>query len=86
MKNGSGSGRFFAMSKEMEKAKLACFNSGNRIGDHFVDVTEMVTLGSGAKRPAKIILPSRYACCLTIQTWHAVDNLSFQEQEKGNGK
>ena len=26
----------------VEKAKLACFNSGHRIEDHFVDVTEMV--------------------------------------------
>ena len=33
----------------IEKAKLACFNSGHRIEDHFVDVTEMVALGSGAE-------------------------------------
>lgn len=26
----------------VEKAKLACFNSGNRVEDHFVDVTEMI--------------------------------------------
>jgi DNA-damage-inducible protein D len=50
-----------------EKAKLYCFNNGNRIEDHFVDVTEMVTLGSGAKRPVKTILRSRYACYLAIQ-------------------
>ena len=25
----------------VEKAKLSCFNSGHRIEDHFVDVTEM---------------------------------------------
>jgi DNA-damage-inducible protein D len=25
----------------IEKAKLSCFNSGHRIEDHFVDVTEM---------------------------------------------
>ena len=29
------------------KAKTACFNSGVRIEDHFVDVTEMVAIGSG---------------------------------------
>ena len=51
----------------VEKAKLSCFNSGNRIEDHFVDVTEMVTLGSGSKRPVKTILLSRYACYLAIQ-------------------
>jgi len=27
-------------------ARLACFNSGHRIEDHFVDVTEMVEIGS----------------------------------------
>ncbi|MCX6680163.1 MAG: hypothetical protein NTX42_07355 [Methanothrix sp.] len=43
------------MSKEIEKAKLSCFNSGNRIEDHFGDVTEMVSLGSCAKRPVKTI-------------------------------
>jgi len=49
------------------KAKLACFNSGHRVEDHFVDVTEMVPLGSGAERPVKTVLLSRYACYLAIQ-------------------
>ena len=34
----------------IEKAKLACFNSGHRIKDHFVDVTEMVEIGKGGQR------------------------------------
>lgn len=51
----------------IEKAKLSCFNSGHRIEDHFVDVTEMVSIGSGAERPVKTILLSRYACYLVIQ-------------------
>jgi DNA-damage-inducible protein D len=51
----------------IEKAKLSCFNSGYRIEDHFVDVTEMVAIGSGAERPVKTILLSRYACYLAIQ-------------------
>ncbi len=50
-----------------EKAKLACFNSGHRIEDHFVDVTDMVKIGSGAIRPVKTIFMSRYACYLAIQ-------------------
>jgi DNA-damage-inducible protein D len=29
----------------IEKAKLACFNSGQRLEDHFVDVTEMIEKG-----------------------------------------
>ena len=51
----------------VEKAKLSCFNSGHRIEDHFVDVTEMVLIGSGATRPVKTVLMSRYACYLAIQ-------------------
>jgi len=51
----------------IEKAKMACFNSGHRLEDHFVDVTEMVTIGSGAERQVKTILLSRYACYLAIQ-------------------
>ena len=51
----------------IEKAKLACFNSGHRLEDHFVDVTEMVAIGSGAERPVKTVLLSRYACYLAIQ-------------------
>src|ERR1019366_2000967 len=28
----------------VEKARLACFNSGKRFDDHFVDITEMVEI------------------------------------------
>jgi len=34
----------------IEKAKLSCFNSGHRIDDHFVDVTEMIEIGKGGQR------------------------------------
>lgn len=37
----------------IEKAKLACFNSGHRIEDHFADVSNMVEIGSGATREIK---------------------------------
>lgn len=49
------------------KARLSCFNSGHRIDDHFVDITEMVAIGSGAGRPVKTVLLSRYACYLIVQ-------------------
>ena len=49
------------------KAKTACFNSGQRLEDHFVDITEMVAIGSGAQRPLKTVMMSRYACYLIIQ-------------------
>jgi len=51
----------------IEKAKLSCFNSGHRIEDHFVDVTEMIEIGKGGQRPVKTVLLSRYACYLAIQ-------------------
>jgi DNA-damage-inducible protein D len=51
----------------IEKAKLACFNSGHRIEDHFADVSKMVEIGSDATREIKITLLSRYACYLAIQ-------------------
>ncbi len=44
----------------IEKAKLACFNSGHRIEDHFVDVTEMIEIGKGGQRQVKTVLLSRY--------------------------
>jgi DNA-damage-inducible protein D len=51
----------------IEKAKMACFNSGHRLEDHFVDVTEMIEIGKGGQRPVKTVLLSRYACYLIIQ-------------------
>ena len=51
----------------VEKAKMACFNSGQRIEDHFADVSKMVEIGSGATREIKGALLSRYACYLVIQ-------------------
>jgi len=51
----------------IEKAKLACFNSGRRIEDHFADVSKMVEIGSTATREIGVTLLSRYACYLVIQ-------------------
>lgn len=51
----------------INKAKEACSNSGNDVLDHFGDVTEMVTIGSGARRPIDTIKLTRYACYLTVQ-------------------
>ncbi|MDD5133813.1 MAG: DNA damage-inducible protein D [Phycisphaerae bacterium] len=51
----------------IKKAKVACFNSGHRIEDHFVDITEMVDIGSGAQRPVSSVYMSRYACYLIVQ-------------------
>ena len=49
------------------KAKAACFSSGFRLENHFVDVTEMVQIGSGAERAVSTVYLSRYACYLVVQ-------------------
>lgn len=51
----------------INKAKEACVNSANEVADHFGDVTEMVTIGSGTVRPIETIKLTRYACYLTVQ-------------------
>ena len=51
----------------LNKAKEACSNSGHATVNHFVDVTKMVQLGSGAEREIDDVLLSRYACYLIIQ-------------------
>lgn len=51
----------------INKAKEACSNSSNDVLDHFGDITEMVTIGSGAQRPIDTIKLTRYACYLTVQ-------------------
>ena len=48
------------------KAMDACKNSNYKISDHFGEVTEMVPIGSGAKRGFKSYQLSRYACYLIV--------------------
>ena len=54
-------------SNVVESAITACSEAGASVDDHFVEVTEMVTIGSGATRQLTSILLSRYACYLIIQ-------------------
>lgn len=53
--------------KVIDKAKIACENSGNLVADHFVDVNKMVEIGSGAEREIKDVKLTRYACYLIVQ-------------------
>ena len=52
----------------VNKAKDACFNSGNVIEHHFVDVTDMIELGKGATREVDNIRLTRYASYLVAQS------------------
>lgn len=51
----------------IEKAMKACENSGQDVHDHFVEVHEMVSIGSGAQRELESYAFSRYACYLIVQ-------------------
>ena len=48
----------------IESARTACFNSGQRVEDHFVEVTEMVEIRSGAQRSVKTVMMSRRSTLL----------------------
>jgi DNA-damage-inducible protein D len=55
----------------IEKAMIACENSGQVVGDHFASVRKMVDIGSGAQRGIEDIALSRYACYLVAQNGDA---------------
>lgn len=58
---------FENIKKIDEEGRESCSNSNIMLIDHFVDVTDMVSIGSGATRTIETIRLSRYACYLTVQ-------------------
>lgn len=51
----------------VEKARIACKNSGQDIKDHFVDINKKVKIGSEAERIIDDVMLTRYACYLIAQ-------------------
>lgn len=51
----------------VDKARLACEQSGQAVADHFGDTTKMVAIGSNAQRSVPDVHLSRYACYLIVQ-------------------
>lgn len=54
------------MKETVERARLACENSGLNPDDHFAEVRKMVTIGSGAERAVEDYMLSRFACYLVV--------------------
>jgi DNA-damage-inducible protein D len=40
----------------VEKARTACFNSGQRVEDHFDEINEMIEIGKGGRRSVKTVM------------------------------
>ncbi|OFY63158.1 MAG: DNA damage-inducible protein D [Bacteroidetes bacterium RIFCSPLOWO2_02_FULL_36_8] len=51
----------------VDRAKASCQTTGEAVLDHFVDITKMVKIGSGAERQQDDIMLTRYACYLIAQ-------------------
>lgn len=50
----------------IKRAMKACEASGNIVSDHFAQVSELVSIGSGAQRSVEGYQLSRYACYLIV--------------------
>ncbi len=92
--------RWDSFCKVIEKAKQACEASGHKTRDHFLEVSKMVNIGSGAQRKTKDVQLTRYACYLVVQnsdarkkpvafaqTYFAIQTRrqELQDQGLGNG-
>ena len=64
----------------IESARTACFNSGQRVEDHFFEVTDMIEIGKGGQRAVKTVMMSRYACYLVIQNADPAKEIVAQGQ------
>jgi DNA-damage-inducible protein D len=62
-----GYARWDKFKNAIQKAEIACENSGQAVEDHFSRVGNMVQIGSGAQRRIEDFRLSRYACYLVIQ-------------------
>ncbi|MBF0482454.1 MAG: DNA damage-inducible protein D [Desulfovibrionaceae bacterium] len=62
-----GYGSWDRFTGVIEKAAIACKNSGQNSDDHFSYTEKLIWLGSGATREVQDLKLSRYACYLIVQ-------------------
>lgn len=53
--------------KVIDKAKIACENSGQNVADHFVDANKTIPMPKGASKEIGDLMLTRYACYLIAQ-------------------
>lgn len=53
--------------KVIDKAKIACENSGQNVADHFVDANKTIPMPKGASKEIEDLMLTRYACYLIAQ-------------------
>lgn len=75
-----GYARWENFTRVVAKAKISCKNASFDKNDHFLDVTKMVEVGSGALREIEDIALTRYACYLIAQNGDpAKDQIAFAQ-------
>src|SRR5262249_15546364 len=57
-----GYARWESFENVIERAKEVCKSSGQIVGNHFLQAEKTIYMGSGAQRPIKDYLLSRFAC------------------------
>lgn len=80
LQNLLGYAQWRSFEAVIEKARIACKNSGHNSEDHFARVRKMVDIGSDAKREIDDIALTRYACYLIAQNGDpSKDQIAFAQ-------